>query len=322
MENILKVNNLKVEFGTGKRKLVAVNDLTFYVKKKEILGLVGESGSGKTMTALSILNLVPFPGRISSGKIIYKDKEITNLNEKEMAQIRGKEISVIFQDPHSSLNPSYRIGWQIFEIVKYNLDKKYRREILLEKIINILKRVGIPNPEQKINQYPHQLSGGMRQRVIISMALLLNSELIIADEPTTALDVTIQKEIFDLLEDVKEKENISIFVISHDIYLMTERCDRILVMYAGQIIEEGKPEDIFYHPMHPYTKGLLKSIPKLDERDKRLETIKGEVLSLFNLSEIGCPFYERCDYRSEVCITVKPELNSIDGRSIRCHLYG
>lgn len=316
-KKILVLKNVTTEFEFNDKKLIAVNDVSLFVDKKEIVGIVGESGCGKSMTAFSILGIIPHPGNMIRGSVIFKGQKLTNMNHKQLRKFRGAGISLIFQDPLSSLNPSFNIYWHLNEVLKAhkpNLTKKEKYNL----IIDSLKKVEIPQPEEKVFQYPHQFSGGMRQRIVIAMALILNPSLIIADEPTTALDVTTQKEIFNLIEKLKEDLSISFIIISHDLYLIGERCDRIYVMYAGQIVESGKSINIFDKPLHPYTYGLLASIPKLDGNDKELFTIEGEVQNLVDLPS-GCFFSNRCKLAEEVCFNTKQVLETVEnGRMVRC----
>lgn len=320
MKKILEINDLKVEFSFSGVKLTAVNMVRLNINESEIVGLVGESGSGKTMTALSILNLIPYPGKIKSGNIIFEGSmDLLKIKQKEMRYIRGKKISLIMQDPLSSLNPAFPIGWQITEIVKSS-KLNYSKKEIFELIIKTLESVHMSNSKEVIHQYPHQLSGGMRQRVIIAMSIILNPLLILADEPTTALDVTTQKEIFNLIEELRTNNNKSFLIISHDLYLIGERCDRVYVMYAGQIVENTSSYELFNNPLHPYTINLLKSTPSLIKNPERLEVITGEIPNLSNLPENGCFFQNRCNFVEDSCKKVMPELRIIPGnRMIRCH---
>jgi len=318
-KNILEVRNLTTKFRFGEKVLIAVNDVSIEINEKEIVGIVGESGCGKSMTAFSVLGIVPHPGEANSRGIIFKGRNLLKKSHKQMRKIRGCGISLVYQDPLSSLNPSFNIYWHLGEVLKAhrpNLTKKEKYHL----IIDSLKKVRILNPEEKVLQYPHQFSGGMRQRVVLAMALILNSSLVIADEPTTALDVTTQKEIFNLIEKLKEELSISFIIISHDLYLIGERCDRVYVMYSGQIVESGSSTDIFNDPFHPYTKGLLDSIPKLDPNidEHELDTIKGEVQNLIDLPK-GCFFSNRCKLADKVCKSTRQELKKVGkGRMVRC----
>lgn len=318
VDKVLELKGVTVKFNIGEKELVPVNNVSLCLRKKEIIGLVGESGCGKSMTAYSIVRLVPYPGRVTGGEIMFEDKDLLKLTEEEMRKIRGAKISMVFQDPLSSLNPCFKIYWHLNEIVQAHRVIAGGRE-RSELIMNSLSMVRIPEPQNKAFQYPHQFSGGMRQRVVIGMALICRPSIVIADEPTTALDVTVQKEILDLIEELRTDLDISIIVISHDLYLIAERCDRVYVMYAGEIAECARSEEIFDSPLHPYTKGLLTAIPKLGGTVKRLQTIRGEVQDLTNLPR-GCFFSPRCDYADDFCVTVKPDLKEVEpGRLVRCH---
>ena len=314
---ILDLKDVTTRFRFGERQLIAVNNVSMHVDRKEIVGIVGESGCGKSMTAFSILGIVPHPGETAAGQIIFQGKSLLDMRRKDLRKLRGAGISLIYQDPLSSLNPSFTVYWHLNEVLRAHrpdLSKKDKNHLVLDA----LKRVGIPNPEDKIYQYPHQFSGGMRQRVVIAMALILNPSLIIADEPTTALDVTTQKEIFNLIEKLKEDLSLSFIVISHDLYLIGERCDRIYVMYSGQIVESGNSVDIFERPFHPYTVGLLNSIPKLAPGIGELETIEGDVQNLMDLPK-ACFFSNRCKFSDEVCKSTIQSLEEIEkGRMARC----
>lgn len=318
-KSILEVRNITTKFRFGEKVLTAVNDVSIEVNEKEIVGIVGESGCGKSMTAFSVLGIVPHPGEANGRGIIFKGQDLLKKSRKQMRKIRGCGISLVYQDPLSSLNPSFNIYWHFNEVLKAhrpNLTKKEKYHL----IIDSLGKVKILNPEEKVLQYPHQFSGGMRQRVVLAMALILNSSLVIADEPTTALDVTTQKEIFNLIEKLKEESSISFIIISHDLYLIGERCDRVYVMYSGQIVESGSSADIFNDPFHPYTKGLLDSMPKLDPNisEYELGTIKGEVQNLMDLPE-GCFFSNRCELADQVCKSARQKLKKIGkDRMVRC----
>ncbi|MBX7148706.1 ABC transporter ATP-binding protein [bacterium] len=304
MPSLLDIKNLKTFFHTQNGIVKAVNDVNLSVQKKSIHALVGESGSGKSMTALSILNLISEPGRIEDGEIIFTphDNEridLLSLTEKEMQAVRGKRIAMIFQEPMTSLNPVYTIGDQIAEAVLVH--EKVSKQEALKRSIDMLQKVGIPNPERRVHDYPHQMSGGMRQRVMIAMALSLNPELLIADEPTTALDVTIQAQILDLIHQLIDDLNMTLLLITHDFGIVAEHAQDVSVMYAGEVVEQGKVTEIFDRPMHPYTKGLLESIPSLKKQgEKKLKSIPGVVP---NLSELpaGCYFGDRCERVFEDC---------------------
>ena len=316
---LLEVKNLTTQFITKKGCVSAVNGVNFNIDKGEIIAVVGESGSGKSVTSLSIMRLLSKSSKIKiTGDINFKGENLLNKSEKDMQEIRGKHTPMIFQEPMTSLNPVYTIVKQICEtIIKHeHLNKKEARN----KAIEMLKLVGIPSPEKRIDNYPHQLSGGMRQRVMIAMALSCNPELLIADEPTTALDVTIQAQILDLILDLKNKLNTSVLLITHDLGVVAEVADKVVVMYCGQVVEKASVHDIFNDPKHPYTKGLLNSIPKIDEDTDRLFIIEGSVPSPLDLPK-GCNFSERCPYCTEKCLEKEPSLISLHNREVNCFLY-
>ncbi len=316
-ENIIEVNNLKVEFSIQEGIVKAVNGISYVVGKGKSLAIVGESGCGKTVSSMSLLKLIPMPpGKITEGEVLFNGKNLLNLTENELQDIRGKYISVIFQDPMTSLNPYTKIGEQIIEMFVFHLgiDTKSARK----KAIDLLKLVNIPNAEQNMESYPFEFSGGMRQRVMIAIALACNPDLIIADEPTTDLDVTIQAQILDLIRELKEKKNLSLILITHDIGLVSEICEDIVVMYAGYIVEQGKTQIIINDSKHPYTKKLIESVPFLDRDITRLSSIEGSPPDLINLPD-GCPFYDRCDYRIEQCKCQMPPIRNIgEEHTIRC----
>ncbi|RDI45472.1 ABC transporter ATP-binding protein [Falsibacillus pallidus] len=309
MENILEVNNLHVTFKTYGGEVKAVRGVTFDLKKGETLAIVGESGCGKSVTSQSIMRLIPNPpGRIAEGSILYKEKDLTKIQESEMRKIRGKDISMIFQDPMTALNPTLTVGDQIMEgIIQH---EKISRAEAKKKALEMLKLVGIPSAEARLKQYPHQFSGGMRQRIVIAMALVCDPEILIADEPTTALDVTIQAQILDLFKEIQEKTGVSIILITHDLGVVAQVADRIAVMYAGKIVEAGTRREIFYKPQHPYTKGLLNSVPRLDLDGGDLIPIPGSPPDLFAPPE-GCAFAARCPYAMEVCDRAYPFKTSL-----------
>lgn len=299
MSNILEVNNLRTSFFTKKGEVQAVRNVSFKVGRKEIVGLVGESGSGKSITSKSIMGLISHPGKIVDGEILFEGKDLAKLDEKEMRKIRGNEISMVFQDPMTALNPLIKVGKQISEILirHQNLSKNEARE----KAIELLKMVGIPSPEVRVDNYPHEFSGGMRQRVCIAMAMSSSPRLLIADEPTTALDVTIQAQILRLIKKLNSENENSTILITHDLGVVYNTCDKVIVMYGGQIMEIGTVEEIFSNAKHPYTIGLLKSIPKRNNCEKeRLVPIQGAPPSLLNPPN-GCPFYDRCDEKRDIC---------------------
>jgi oligopeptide transport system ATP-binding protein len=319
-EKILDVKNLKTSFFTHIGEVQAVRGVSFHVDKGEAVGIVGESGSGKSITSMSIMRLLQHPGKIKEGEIIFKGENLRNKKKDDMMNVRGNEIAMIFQDPMTSLNPVYTVGNQIIEAVTRHqgLNKTEARE----KAIEMLKLVGIPSPETRIDNYPHEFSGGMRQRAMIAIALSCQPDLLIADEPTTALDVTIQAQILELLKELKDKVNTSIILITHDLGVVADVCSRIIVMYGGLIMEQGTAEEIFYNPMHPYTMGLLKSIPRVDEGERqRLVPIPGSPPDLVKPPK-GCPFSARCPYAMNICDEHRPDYYEKEkGHVATCWLY-
>ena len=316
---LLEVNGLQASIKTKWQTYHAIEDVTFSVEQGEILGIVGESGCGKSMTALSILRLVASPPvYITGGEIRYRGKNLLEMDEKEIRKIRGNKISMIFQEPMTSLNPVYTVGNQITEVIR--LHQKVGKEEAQAQALQMLRMVGIPAPEQRIKEYPHQLSGGMRQRVMIAMALACRPELLIADEPTTALDVTIQAQILEELKNLQREFGMSIILITHDLGVVADMAQNMLVMYGGEVVEYGPTKELFRHPRHPYTEGLLRSIPRLDEAVRKLNVIKGVVPSLDSMPE-GCRFCPRCEYATERCHKEKPPLREIDGCKVRCWQY-
>ena len=327
---LLKVEDLHTYFYTYEGVVKAVDGVSFDIRKGEIFGLVGETGCGKSVTALSIIGLIDEPGRIVSGKIIYKGKNLLELPEDERRKIRGKEISMIFQEPMTALNPVYTIGDQIVELLLLHEEgianiKRAPKELKEEKkkkAIEMLKLVRMPDPERTIDSYPHELSGGMRQRAMISMMLATKPSLLIADEPTTALDVTVQAQILNILLDMKEKLGISILLITHDLSVIAEVTDRVGVMYAGNIVEIADTYALFDNPRHPYTVGLLQAIPSVTEKKEELKYIRGSVPNLI-YPPSGCRFHPRCDYMMPICKKEKPKLVEIEpGHYVACHLFG
>lgn len=317
---LLEVKNLKTYFYTEDGEIPAVDGVDFFIKKGETLGIVGESGCGKSVTAMSVLRLIPNPpGAIKDGEIVFDRKRILELNEKEMRDIRGNDISMIFQEPMTSLNPVFTIGNQIGEVLK--LHSGLNKNESKDKCIELLRMVGIPRAEKVINDYPHALSGGMRQRAMIAMALACNPKLLIADEPTTALDVTIQAQILNLMQKLQKEFNTSIMFITHDLGVISEVADRVIVMYAGKVVEEADVRELFDNPKHPYTIGLLKSKPELDIDDERLYVIPGVVPNLLKRPS-GCLFHPRCEFATDICKKSESELYEIsEGRKVRCWLY-
>lgn len=320
MKNLLEVKNLKTYFYTEDGVVPAVDGVDFELKPGQTLGIVGESGCGKSVTSISILRLVPNPpGRIVEGEILFEDKDLVQATEREMQNIRGNDIAMIFQEPMTSLNPVFTIGKQIIEAIMLHqkLDKKAARE----RCIEMLKLVGIPRAEQAIDEYPHQFSGGMRQRAMIAMALSCNPKLLIADEPTTALDVTIQAQIIELMKELKDKLNTAIILITHDLGVVAEMCEHVIVMYAGKVVEEADVMDLFTDPKHPYTVGLMRSKPSLDDNHERLEVIPGAVPNPLDMPE-GCTFHPRCPHAMDICKEKAPHLiQNEKGRKVRCWLY-
>jgi peptide/nickel transport system ATP-binding protein/oligopeptide transport system ATP-binding protein len=322
--HLLQIEELKTYFYTFEGVAKAVDDVSFFLAKGEVLGIVGESGCGKSVTAQSIMRLIPEPpGKIVNGTILFDGTDLVPLSMEQMRSIRGNRISMIFQEPMTSLNPVYTIGNQISEM--FILHEKGSRRDSWKRSIEMLQKVQIPAPEKRVHEYPHQLSGGMRQRAMIAMALACNPEILIADEPTTALDVTIQAQILELMMQLKEDYHTAIMMITHDLGVIAEIAERILVMYAGKCVESGPTEVIFEDPKHPYTQGLLKSIPKLGERAKhgrrQLQEITGIVPSLYDLPD-GCRFYPRCPQAMEICNQSVPELIDVgDSHRVRCYLY-
>lgn len=316
---LLEVKNLTTEFKLKRGIVKAVDNISFSIDKGEILAIVGESGSGKSVTSLSIMGLLQKPGRVAGGEIRFKSQDLSTLSKKELQNIRGNKISMIFQEPMTSLNPVMRIKDQLMESIMthMHLSKKEAQA----RAIEMLDTVGIPSAAQRANDYPHQMSGGMRQRVMTAMALSCEPELLIADEPTTALDVTIQAQILELLYRMREKFQMAVLLITHDLGVVSEAADRVIVMYCGKIMEEADVRSLFARPLHPYTMGLLKSIPQIDdESDERLNIIKGMVPNPLNMPP-GCAFSDRCDHCMERCTQEVPDLREINGRKVRCFLY-
>ena len=314
---LLSVNRLKTHFTTPDGVIRAVDDVSFKVDKGKVLGLVGESGCGKSITALSLMRLVPPPGRIVSGEMFFDGHDLLKLNSEEIRKLRGNRMAMVFQDPMTSLNPVFSVGNQIAEILRVH--KGLKRSEALDKAQFLLQRVGIPDPSRRIREYPHQLSGGMKQRVMIAMAIACEPSLIIADEPTTALDVTIQAQILRLLRELIETSNTALILISHDLGIIAEMADEVAIMYAGKIVEHATTRDLFAEPLHPYTIGLLQSIPRGEEkREKQLRTIQGSVPKLYELPA-GCMFNPRCKYVVDRCRREEPELiDSGGGHLVRC----
>jgi oligopeptide/dipeptide ABC transporter, ATP-binding protein, C-terminal domain len=315
---ILEVKGLKTSFFTDDGEVPAVDGITFSVKEGEILGLVGESGCGKSVTSLSIMGLLPAPpGKIVGGQILYKGEDISHAKESRMRKLRGNDIAMIFQEPMTSLNPVFTIGEQLTEAIR--LHKKMTRKDQETRAVELLKMVGLPRAEELLKEYPHELSGGMRQRVMIAIAMSCDPKVLIADEPTTALDVTIQAQILDLMAKLNRETHTAIILITHDLGVVAQVCKRVVVMYAGKVVEQGDVRDIFNHPSHPYTEGLIRSIPDLFSKKDTLYTIKGSVPKPGSIKK-GCLFAPRCDYVMDKCWTTAPELTG-DTHKSRCFLH-
>lgn len=318
-ELLLDIKNLRLSFFTPAGEVKALNDVSIKLDEGDVLGIVGESGSGKSVTAYSIMGLTAYPGRIVGGTIDFNGHRINDMAESDMRKIRGNEVSIIFQDPMTSLNPVYTIGNQIMEVILLHTNKTKKEAN--ERAIELLRLVGINEPEKRLKQYPHELSGGMRQRVMIAIALACEPKLLIADEPTTALDVTIQAQILELMIELKNKIGMSIIMITHDLGIVANMCKKIAVMYGGKIVEYGSTDEIFYNPKHEYTKGLLRSIPKLTEKEhKKLVPIEGTPVDMLN-PPAGCPFAPRCESCMKICMKKMPEYTVVaDGHYSACWL--
>ena len=301
---ILEVKDLHTTFKTDKGEVNAVNGINFNLEPGKTLGIVGESGSGKSVSAYSIMQILADNGRISSGEVLYKGENIVGWDKKKMAEFRGKCCSIIFQDPMTSLNPVFSVGYQLEEAILLHTDRTKKEA--KARAIEMLTLVGVNEPEKRVKQYPHELSGGMRQRVMIAMALACEPDILIADEPTTALDVTIQAQILELMQDLQEKMGMAIIMVTHDLGVIASMCDEIIVMYGGRVCERGTADDIFYRPAHEYTKGLLRSIPTSDNNGERLVPIGGTPINLLNMPQ-GCAFCPRCDEAMKICLTQVPE---------------
>ncbi|MBR7552762.1 ABC transporter ATP-binding protein [Allobacillus sp. GCM10007491] len=319
-EPILTVQDLHTHFFTDNKEVPAVDGVSIDLHKGEVVGIVGESGCGKSVTSLSIMQLVPNPpGKIVNGNIYFKGKNLTDASEKQMRKIRGNEISMIFQEPMTSLDPLFTIGNQLIEAIR--IHQKVSKKQAKSSAIELLNLVGIPRASEVVDEFPHQLSGGMRQRVMIAMAMSCDPEVLIADEPTTALDVTIQAQILDLMRKLNKEKQTSILLITHDLGVVAEMCDRVVVMYSGKVVEEGTVREILKDPKHPYTKGLIRSLPNIKATDQKLYSIPGTVMRP-SLDQVGCRFAPRCDYAFDRCWEENPELLEQDtGRQVRCFLY-
>ena len=313
---LLDVKELSVHFGDKNTPFKAVDRISYQVAQGEVLGIVGESGSGKSVSSLAIMGLIDHPGRVSAESLQFENTDLLTLESKAKRQLIGADVAMIFQDPMTSLNPAYTVGFQIMEALKTH--EGGTKKAIKDRTLELLRLVGIPDPESRIGVYPHQLSGGMSQRVMIAMAIACRPKLLIADEPTTALDVTIQAQIMELLLELQKKECMSLILITHDLALVAEAADRIIVMYAGQIVEEGTAKDIFREPKHPYTQALLRSLPEFAEGKSRLESLQGVVPGKYD-RPTGCLLNPRCPYATEYCRQVEPQLHHISSRKVKCH---
>lgn len=317
-ETILELKNLHTSFKTGNGEVMAVNGVSFKLERGKILGIVGESGSGKSVTAYSIMQILERNGKITEGQVLYKGQDITKYTEKQMPDFRGKCCSIIFQDPMTSLNPVFTVGNQLREAIELHTDRKGKDA--QARAVEMLTLVGVNEPEKRVKQYPFELSGGMRQRVMIAMALACEPDILIADEPTTALDVTIQAQILELMQDLQKKLGMAIIMVTHDLGVIADMCDEIIVMYGGRVCERGTAEDIFYRPSHEYTKGLLRSIPNVDRIGEKLVPIPGTPINLLNMPK-GCAFCPRCENAMKICIEEVPqEMRMPDGHFAACWL--
>lgn len=319
-KEVLQVKNLETTFFTDDGAVPAVENIDFSVYEGEILGIVGESGSGKSVTSLSVMRLIPSPpGKITGGEVLFGGRDLTKISEKEMRKVRGKDIAMIFQEPMTSLNPLFTIGNQLIEAIRIH-HKEWSKKQMKERAIEIMKLVGLPRAEALLKDYPHQLSGGMRQRVMIAMALVCNPKLLIADEPTTALDVTIQAQILQLMKKLNEQFNTAVMLITHDLGVVAETCQRVIVMYAGQIVEEADVKDLFKNPQHPYTQGLIQSVPDMRFKKDELYSIPGNVPKPGTI-EVGCRFAERCQFATERCVQETPALYEAAGHGQRARCF-
>ena len=317
-DSILSVKELRTSFSTDNGEVMAVNGISFDLDRGKILGIVGESGSGKSVTAYSIMRILESNGGIKGGHVFYKGDDITKFSEKQMREFRGKCCSIIFQDPMTSLNPVFTVGNQLKEAIELHPDRKGKAAE--ERAVEMLTLVGVNEPEKRVKQYPYELSGGMRQRVMIAMALACEPDILIADEPTTALDVTIQAQILELMQDLQKKLGMAIIIVTHDLGVIADMCDEIIVMYGGRVCERGTAEDIFYRPHHEYTKGLLRSIPNVDKIGEKLIPIPGTPINLLNMPK-GCAFCPRCENAMKICIEEVPqEMQMPDGHYASCWL--
>lgn len=319
-KEVLKIEDLSISFYTPVGEVKAVDSINYTLHENEIMGIVGESGSGKSVESYGIMGLLQEPGKVKSGKILYKGENVLDYDKNKMSEFRGAKCSMIFQNPMTCLNPVYTIGNQLMEALLVH--KKCSKDEAYQKAIDMLDSVGISNPKRRMKQYPHELSGGMRQRVMIGMGLICEPDILIADEPTTALDVTIQAQILELIKEFQNKSKMSVIFITHNLAVVAQICDTVSVMYAGRIVEQGSVEEIFYNPKHPYTKGLLKSMPRIDSKEQvRLESIKGTPVDMLNPPE-GCGFSTRCEHCMNVCLKKEPPMLEMgNGHRSKCFLH-
>lgn len=319
-KEVLKIEDLSISFDTPVGEVKAVDSIDYTLYENEIMGIVGESGSGKSVESYGIMGLLQEPGKVKSGKILYKGENVLDYDKNKMSEFRGAKCSMIFQNPMTCLNPVYTIGNQLMEALLVH--KKCSKDEAYQKAVEMLDSVGISNPKRRMKQYPHELSGGMRQRVMIGMGLICEPDILIADEPTTALDVTIQAQILELIKEFQNKSKMSVIFITHNLAVVAQICDTVSVMYAGRIVEQGSVEEIFYNPKHPYTKGLLKSMPRIDSKEQvRLESIKGTPVDMLNPPE-GCGFSTRCEHCMNICLKKEPPMLEMgNGHRSKCFLH-
>lgn len=319
-KEVLKIEDLSISFYTPVGEVKAVDSINYTLHENEIMGIVGESGSGKSVESYGIMGLLQEPGKVKSGKILFKGENVLDYDKNKMSEFRGAKCSMIFQNPMTCLNPVYTIGNQLMEALLVH--KKCSKDEAYQKAVEMLDSVGISNPKRRMKQYPHELSGGMRQRVMIGMGLICEPDILIADEPTTALDVTIQAQILELIKEFQNKSKMSVIFITHNLAVVAQICDTVSVMYAGRIVEQGSVEEIFYNPKHPYTKGLLKSMPRIDSKEQvRLESIKGTPVDMLNPPE-GCGFSTRCEHCMNICLKKEPPMLEIgNGHRSKCFLH-
>lgn len=319
-KEVLKIEDLSISFYTPVGEVKAVDSISYTLHENEIMGIVGESGSGKSVESYGIMGLLQEPGKVKSGKILFKGENVLDYDKNQMSDFRGRKCSMIFQNPMTCLNPVYTVGNQLMEALLVH--KKCSKDEAYQRAVDMLDKVGISNPKRRMKQYPHELSGGMRQRVMIGMGLICEPDILIADEPTTALDVTIQAQILELIKEFQNKSKMSVIFITHNLAVVAQICDTVSVMYAGRIVEQGSVEDIFYNPQHPYTKGLLKSMPRIDSKEQvRLESIKGTPVDMLNPPE-GCGFSTRCESCMNICLKKEPPMVEMgEGHRSKCFLH-